>query len=515
MVDGGKRVPRGDRIRDRLLRPRWHVVSIVLTWVLFVLAEWYLAGATTAVEYGFFALSSVAFVPFALLLTNFGYHFLYEGETLPRRSLDEGSTPRVAVCYTTYNDVIPLCLEQTAAAVEYPVDRWILTDSDDPAAIESEKTFGAWRRYTRETGRGGKCGIINDWLADHGDEYDYFLTLDADTMLAEGNVTRLVEHAEHPDNAGIGIFQSLKEVHPDLASTPFARIVGRGVKWSTRISPMVMKSVYRQNTYWGSGGLIRTDAVRDAGGYDERLICEDFVLTVKLDRAGWRTLVVDDRSYEGFPLDLHALRVRTVRWVRANRQMLPLLTERGVSAGTRLNVLTPVLFYAVTPVLLSLVVLAALFPRFGDGSLAALAFAAGVFAFIFLHRSVAAPGQFRAFLETAVLETLVVLGLSLRVSGALLFGRFEWVPSRKVTRSFDWPASLRQTLPEVAFGLLLVAVAALRDPTGGLVAVVGLWAVSFLAAPVILRYTSRSHAETSPRVTLHDPQRSTDEPAGE
>lgn len=507
MSGGDDRETGDDRVLDRLLRPRWHVAGIAVTWALFVGVEWLLSRPSTAVEYAFFVLAAVAFVPFALLLTNFGYHFLYDGEVLPRASLPEDERPRVAVCYTTYNDVIPLCLERTAAAVEYPVDLWILSDSDDPAAVETERSFESWRRYTRETGRGGKCGIVNDWLAEHGDDYDYFLTLDADTMLAEGNVTRLVEHAEHPANGDVGIFQTLKEVHPDLASTPFARIVGRGVKWSTRISPVVMKAVYRQNTYWGSAGLLRTEAVADAGGYDEQLICEDFVLTVKLDQAGWRALTVDDFSYEGFPLDLHALRVRTVRWVRANRQMLPLLTERGVSAGTQLNVLTPVLFYGVTPLLLSLVVLAAVFPRAGAVGLASAAFAAAVFAFIFLHRSVVAHDRFRLFLETAVLETLVVLGLSLRVSTALLFGRFEWVPSRKVTRDFDWPASLAATYPEVGFGVLLLVLTYLQGPTFGLTALVGLWAVSFLSAPVILRYTSRSHDDPSPRITLHDPDR--------
>lgn len=266
-----------------------------------------------------------------------------------------------------------------------------------------------------------------------------------------------------------------------------------------------MKSVYHQNTYWGSGGLIRTEAVADAGGYDERLICEDFVFTVKLDRAGWRVLAVDDLSYEGFPPDLHALRVRTIRWVRANRQMLPLLTNQGISIGTRVNILTPVMFYAVTPILLLLVVLAALFPQFGTTSVAGTGFAAGVFAFIFLHRSVVAHNQFRLFLETAILETLVVLGLSLRVSTALLFGRSEWVPSRKVTEDSDWTASLTRTLPEIGVGAALLAITYLRDYAYGLTALVGLWTVSFMAAPVILRYTSRSHDSPSPRITLHDP----------
>ncbi|QLG62387.1 glycosyltransferase family 2 protein [Halorarum salinum] len=490
--------------RNPLLRPPAHVAATGGVWTLLVVVEWLLVSPATAVDYAYYALASIAFLPFALLLTNFAYHFAYPGETLPREPIG-GERPRVAVLYTTRNDVVPLCVERTAEAVEHPVDLWILSDSDVPEAVATERRFDGWRRYTRGVARGGKSGIINDWLADHGGGYEYFVTLDADTMLAPGNVTRLVEHAEHAGNDDVGIFQLLKEVHPDLATTPFARIVGRGVKWSTRISPPVMKLVYGRNTYWGSAGLIRTEAVRDAGGYDEHLICEDFVLTVKFDRAGWRAVVVDDRSYEGFPLDLHALRARTVRWVRANRQMLPLLAGRGVSVGTRLNCLTPVMFYGVTPVLLSLVLLASVESRVATAAAPSVAFAAGVFAFVFLHRSVAAGREVGDFLATATLETLVVLGMSIRVTVALLFGATVWKPSRKTSREFSWSESVAETLPELGVGLLLAA-AVLRngdDPSVGLL--VGLWAASFLSTPFILRYTSASIDGPTPEKRPHDP----------
>ncbi|WP_336344413.1 glycosyltransferase family 2 protein [Halalkalicoccus ordinarius] len=496
------------RLQSRLLQGGVHLGTVGVVWAVLAVVQWLLIGPRTFLDYTYLMLSTVAFLPFSLLLTNFVYHFAYAGETLDRkRLLDAG--PNVAVLYTTYNDVLPGCLEETERAVEYPVDYWILSDSDDRTAIDTERKFGRWRRYTRENGRGGKCGIINDWLAEHGDEYEYFITLDADTMLAPGNVTRLVEHAEHPENADVGIFQTLKEVHPDLATTPFARIIGRGVKWSTRISPLVTKLVYGQNTYWGSAGLIRKRAVLDVGGYDEHLLCEDFVLTTKLDKAGWQTIVVDQRSYEGFPLDLHALRVRTVRWVRANRQMLPLLFSSDVSIGTRMNCLTPIMFYTVTPILLGLVVLATILPAFGDAAVPSAAFAALVFAFIFFHRGVVARRELRAFLATATLETLVVLGMSLRVTGALLLGRSVWIPSRKVSREFDWSESLQHTYPEVGFGLLLAGALIVRRHNPGLILLIGLWAGSFLSAPFILRYSSLASDTPVPMKLPHDPERGT------
>lgn len=154
-------------------------------WTLLVVVEWLRVSPTTAVDYAYNALASIAFLPFALLLTNFVYHFAYPGETLPREPIGEEG-PHVAVLYTTCNDLVPLCVERTAEAVEHPVGLWILSDSDVPEAIATDRRFDGWRRYTRGVSRGGKSGIINDWLADHGDGYEYFVTLDADTMLAPG-----------------------------------------------------------------------------------------------------------------------------------------------------------------------------------------------------------------------------------------------------------------------------------------------------------------------------------------
>ena len=131
-----------------LLRPRAHVTVISSVWALLVTVEWILVAPTTVVDYAYYGLAAIAFLPFALLLTNFLYHFVYAGEALPRVSRNE-ETPRVAVLYTTYNDIVPYCVAQTANAVEYPVDFWMLSDSDVPEAIATELSFDDWRHFTR------------------------------------------------------------------------------------------------------------------------------------------------------------------------------------------------------------------------------------------------------------------------------------------------------------------------------------------------------------------------------
>jgi membrane glycosyltransferase len=475
-------------LMEAIMTPFIHITYTILIWIGLCVMDWVFGHPTGLIGYGYFALAALAYLPFSFLLITFIYSFAYKGESLPRR-FDLMEKPRVAVLYTTYNDILPITLERTEEAIDYPADLWVLSDSDDPDAIEKEQSFGWWTWYTREDGRGGKCGMINDWLDEHGDEYDYFITMDADSIFDDGNITRLVEHAEHPSNQDIGVFQMLMEVHPALATTTFSRVIGRGVQWSTRFLPMVMKSVYGQNTYWGSNGLVRVEAVRDIGGYNEELLCEDFVLTTELDKAGWRAVIVDEYSYEGFPLDLHTLRTRTVRWVRANREMFSMLFTKNVSIGTRLNCITPLVFYMITPILLALVVLPLLVSNIGVGGGGSMWYAAAVFGFIFLHRMVAARDQPLKFIVTAILETLAILGMSLRVTYALLIPDDTWDPCSKEEQSFTWRESFRFMVPELLFGLVLLGSTIYTQSLAGDL-LTGVWGVAFVSGPIILRYTS-------------------------
>lgn len=335
-------------IGKKSLRPAMHITWVVVVWIGLCCIDWSFGHPITLLGYAYFVLAVLAYLPFSFLFVTFCYHFISDEYSVPRVwKLDEN--PQVAVLYTTYNDVMPCALEETQQAIEYPADLWILSDSDDPDAVAIEESFGWWTRFTRTTSRGGKGGILNDWMDMYGDDYEYIITLDADSILTTGNVTQLVEHAEHPSNSHIGVFQSLMKVSPTLATTRFSQIIGRGVQWSTRFQPLVMRAIYGQNSYWGSNALLRIDAIRESGGFEEELLCEDFILSTRLDRHGWTTLVIDAYSYEGFPLDLYALRTRTLRWVRANREMVSLLFSNDVSLGTRVNCCTPLAFYAVAP----------------------------------------------------------------------------------------------------------------------------------------------------------------------
>jgi cellulose synthase/poly-beta-1,6-N-acetylglucosamine synthase-like glycosyltransferase len=91
----------------------------------------------------------------------------------------------------------------------------------------------------------------------------------------------------------------------------------------------------------GTMGLIRKQALVEAGGWDEWCITEDAELSLRLLRAGWSGLHVDASMGRGvMPLTFEALKSQRYRWcfggIQILRMHLPDLTiHKGLTAGQR------------------------------------------------------------------------------------------------------------------------------------------------------------------------------------
>jgi membrane glycosyltransferase len=179
------------------------------------------------------------------------------------------SRPRVALLYTTMNDVVPECL--ASMAQEYSSDVYVLDDSTNPEAmatvdrVSSENAYTVERRAKR---RGYKAGAINDWLAKHWGSYDYIVLFDADSYLPPDWVGGALRYAEHPANADVAIFQGLINIwnlDTDFAATlaPMSKL-GRFV-WERNLAKSmdavfcyghnVLVSLCPEADWWLRGGI--------------------------------------------------------------------------------------------------------------------------------------------------------------------------------------------------------------------------------------------------------------------
>jgi cellulose synthase/poly-beta-1,6-N-acetylglucosamine synthase-like glycosyltransferase len=471
------------------------VIGMTLT--LFVL-EWTRVQPNSLIEFAYMSLLGLALVPLSLLLVSTIAYLMLRPASFPRAAIAD--CPNVAVLYVAYNDCLPEPIRMTLRNLEYPTaEVWLLSDSTRPDAIAMEEVLAPGVRILRRPSRrGGKAGAINDWIEKHGSTVRYVVPMDADAILAPGSLRTMVEVAEHPDNLRYAGFQTLMEVHPAVAPSVFARILGRSVKWGCRIVPLANQRLFGQAMYWGSNALLRVDLVRAAGGWVEDNICEDFALTARLDAAGHPIALLDVYNFEGFPPDALSLRERTVRWCKANLKVAPTIFRSKTGFAVRLNVLIPILFYLMAPTLVALLLINLIAPPDVPLHRTSTVLGAVLLTFVFLHRLVVVPrsreslGQFGA---TLAVETLVILSFSLRVAWSfadVLLRHPRWVPSRKETRHLSVFESVRSSIPEVAFGaLVLMLIVAYRAPFSS-VLLSSVWVVSFLSTPAILWLTSRS-----------------------
>lgn len=227
--------------------------------------------------------------------------------------------PRVAVLYTTMNDVVPECVE--AIRQTYPVDVYLLDDSSDPykrAIVDDlarRRGYGLLRRPER---KGFKAGALNNWLRQHGPAYDYFVVLDSDSVLPPDWVGEALKYAEHPDNAHLAIFQGFINIWN--TDKPFPRALAPTTRlgqdeWERRLSGYV-GAVF----CYGHNVMFRTAPVLQVGGFVEEYVSEDFATAVKLASVGYGSVFVPLHTWEAMPENVRGFVKRQAKWTRGSME---------------------------------------------------------------------------------------------------------------------------------------------------------------------------------------------------
>jgi GT2 family glycosyltransferase len=244
--------------------------------------------------------------------------------------------PKVAILYTTMNDVVGECL--LAIRQDYPVDVFVLDDSTDPSVrsevdrIATERGYRVLRRPQR---RGFKAGAVNEWYAQWGARYDYFVLLDADSYLPRDWVSEALKYAEHPANQQVGIFQGLINIwnfDTRFVQTlaPLAR-VGQFV-WEAQLAN-ALDAVF----CYGHNVLIRRRAIDSIGGIVEGYVSEDFATAIALADRGWHSRFVPLHTYEAMPENVRGFMKRQKKWTRGAMEFIGLSHRSRLSLGRKFH----------------------------------------------------------------------------------------------------------------------------------------------------------------------------------
>lgn len=390
-------------------RPTWHwaarrrrTLFLLLVVVQTLIATAYMVGvlpyhAGTPIELGLliaFALS-FAWVSMGAWLALYGAFYRVIGGDSHRLCRNVPATGgasltgrRTALLMPIFHEPVDACFAGFAAvyrALEQAgqldgFDFFVLSDSRDPERWLAEQA--AWAHWVRVLGAAGhffyrrrrvnlryKSGNIADFLRRWGRNYDYFVVLDADSLMDAATLARMVRVMDAHPRAGI-VQAAPRTV---AARSRFARLQQfanalYGPLFSTGLAALQLGD----GAYWGHNAIIRSEAfmshcalpsLRGFGLFRGPILSHDFVEATYMRRGGYEVWLETELegSFEQSPPSLVDELARDRRWARGNLQHVPImLAERRLGAAQRLIFLNGILAYAAAPLWLAFLVLTGL-----------------------------------------------------------------------------------------------------------------------------------------------------------
>ena len=265
--------------------------------------------------------------------------------------------PRVAILIATYNEDREI-LERTIVGAKFLRHRnkEIIVCDDNRRDWLSDFCAELGVRYLRRpTNEGQKAGNINHALGRLAEDTvppDFVAVLDADFVPHRGFLSRtlalfhdqkvgLVQTPQHFFNQDpIQHNFNLGRSYPDEQRVFFDHMQPSRDGWGIAFC-------------CGTSSVCRWTALREIGGFNTESVTEDFMLTLALQNAGWRTVYLSEPLSEGLaPEGLKEYVTQRTRWclglMQIARSSLGPFSSNNLRLRDRWSVLDSVLFWITT-----------------------------------------------------------------------------------------------------------------------------------------------------------------------
>jgi membrane glycosyltransferase len=386
---------------------------------------------------------------------------------------------------------------------------YVLSDTNNPViAAAEEGRFAAlaqtWRgcialTYRRRTSNVGfKAGNVADFCRRWGNDHDFAIMLDADSVMTVELMLKLVRMMQIDPR--LGILQSLVIGMPSASA--FARIFQFGMRLGMR--SYTIGSAWWQGDcgpYWGHNAIVRLAPfmahcdlpVVNEGALKGHVLSHDQIEAVLMRKAGYavRVLAEEGSSFEQNPPTLVEFIRRDLRWCQGNMQYWHFLRADGLRPVSRYQLAFAILMFVGSPAWIFLLLLGAAavamapspadFMRWGAGvALLSLVlvmwFAPNIATLIdvlsrpTLRRQFGGAIRFIAsFLLTIIFVVLVapIMWASHTLFlGRLLFGRtVDWGAQTRDDHEVPWPLAFAHFWPQTLIGLAPIVFLALTVPS--------------------------------------------------
>ncbi|WP_079032361.1 glycosyltransferase family 2 protein [Streptomyces specialis] len=185
-----------------------------------------------------------------------------------------------------------------------PLDVWLLDEGDDPAvrALCAElgvrhftrKGVARWNQPAGPHRARTKHGNYNAWLAAHGDDYDFFASVDTDHVPLPGYLERMLGYFRDPDVAFV--------VGPQVYGNYTTPVTKAAESQQFLFHALIQRAGNRYGSamFVGTNNAVRVSAVQGIGGLVDS-VTEDMATGFELHRAvnpatgrHWRSVYTPD-----------------------------------------------------------------------------------------------------------------------------------------------------------------------------------------------------------------------------
>ncbi|WP_300062727.1 glucans biosynthesis glucosyltransferase MdoH [uncultured Roseobacter sp.] len=396
----------------------------------------------------------------------------------------------------------------------------VLSDSDHVDIIlREEAAFAKWRTSApdvtieyrrRDDNSGYKAGNVAEFLERCGDRYDFFIPLDADSVMGAETVLRLVRVMQ--TSPEIGILQSLVTGLP--SKTFFTRAFQFGMRHGMR--SYTLGSAWWQadcGPNWGHNAIMRAAAFREhcmlpvlpgSGPLSGHILSHDQLEAALMRRAGYevRVLAEESESHEENPPSLADFIRRELRWCNGNMQYLRMLGQPGLLPVSRIQLYLAIQMYLAAPAWIVFILvgagLAAVPKQFEGISVTGGLALFAVLMTLNLMPKLMGLGQILAeaaraeayggrkrvvvsgaaeILVSMLMAPIVAFGLTIFLIGLVFGKRVGWDAQQRSRARLHWSEAVRVLWPQTMAGLALAVWLAAFAP----------WALLF-AAPMLLSF---------------------------
>jgi len=271
------------------------------------------------------------YVIFSVLLLPYGYNCFFMVYAAGKYKMEKNNSirnhPVVTVQLPVYNErYVVSRLIRAVCALDWPRDRLevlILDDSTDDTSSIIDSEVAAFRskgfdiKVERRPERTGfKAGALQNALGHTRGKY--VAVFDADFIPPHDFLSRTIPSLEEDHFLG---FVQARWGHVNRDYSKLTEAFALGIDGHHIVEQSGRSALGLLMNFNGSGGVLRTQAILDAGGWSSDTLSEDMDLSYRMQLKGWRALYMRDVAVPGeIPPNMPAFRNQQARWARGSIQ---------------------------------------------------------------------------------------------------------------------------------------------------------------------------------------------------